>query len=94
MNFLLVGNSRLHWAEYVESEYKFFHTNKNDALPENINLDKIIWASVGESPMFILKKENETYSDNYFRNICHYWVHSFSSSKKRSNNRTSTDVFT
>ena len=59
MNFLLVGNSRLHWAEYVESEYKFFHTNKNDALPENINLDRIIWASVGEYPKFILKKENE-----------------------------------
>ena len=55
MNFLLVGNSRLHWAEYVESEYKFFHTNKNDALPENININKIIWASVGENPKFILK---------------------------------------
>ena len=59
MNFLLVGNSRLHWAEYVESEYKFFHTNKNDALPKNINLNKIVWASVGEYPKFILKKENE-----------------------------------
>ena len=59
MNFLLVGNSRLHWAEYVESEYKFFHTNKNDALPENINTNKIIWAAVGESPEFILKKNNE-----------------------------------
>jgi len=59
MNFLLVGNSRLHWAEYVENEYKFFHTNKNDALPENININKIIWASVGEYPKFILKKENE-----------------------------------
>ena len=59
MNFLLVGNSRLHWAEYVESEYKFFHTNKNDSLPENINLNKIIWASVGEYSKSILKKENE-----------------------------------
>jgi len=59
MNFLLVGNSRLHWAEYVESGYKFFHTNRNDALPENINTNKIIWAAVGESPKFILKKKNE-----------------------------------
>ena len=59
MNFLLVGNSRLHWAEYRKSDYKFFHTNKNDALPENINTNQIIWASVGESPKFILKKENE-----------------------------------
>ena len=56
MNFLLVGNSRLHWAEYVESDYKFFHTNKNDSPPENINMNKIIWASVGKSPKFILKK--------------------------------------
>ena len=59
MNFLLVGNSRLHWAKYAESEYKFFHTNKNDALPENMNTNKIIWAAVGESPKFILKKKNE-----------------------------------
>ena len=59
MNFLLVGNSRLHWAKYAESEYKFFHTNKNDALPENMNTNKIIWAAVGESPKLILKKKNE-----------------------------------
>ena len=58
-DFLLIGNSRLHWAQCVENEYKFFHTNKNDALPESINTNKIIWASVGESPKFILKKENE-----------------------------------
>jgi len=59
INFLLVGNSRLHWAKYAESEYKFFHTNKNDALPENMNTNKIIWAAVGESPKLILKKKNE-----------------------------------
>ena len=59
MNFLLVGNSRFHWAEYVENEYKFFHTKKNDAIPKNININKIIWASVGESPKFTLNKKNE-----------------------------------
>ena len=59
INFLLVGNSRLHWAECTENEYKFFHTNKNDAQPENINTKQIIWAAVGESPKFILKKKNE-----------------------------------
>ena len=59
MNFLLVGNSRLHWAEYSENEYKFFHTKKNDQIPKNININEIIWASVGKSPSFILKKENE-----------------------------------
>ena len=58
MNFLLVGNSRLHWAENVESEYKFFHTKINSPIPKNINIKKIIWASVGKNPKFILK-ENE-----------------------------------
>ena len=58
MNFLLVGNSRLHWAENVESEYKFFHTKINSPIPKNINIKKIIWASVGKTPKFVLK-ENE-----------------------------------
>ena len=58
MNFLLVGNSRLHWAENVESEYKFFHTKINSPIPKNINIKKIIWASVGKPPKFVLK-ENE-----------------------------------
>ena len=58
MNFLLVGNSRLHWAENVESEYKFFHTKINSPIPKNININKIIWASVGKTPKFVLK-ENE-----------------------------------
>ena len=59
MNFLLVGNSRLHWAESSGNKYKFFHTKKNDQIPKNININEIIWASVGKSPSFILKKENE-----------------------------------
>ena len=59
MNFLLIGNSRLHWAKNVENQYKFFHTKKIDTVPKNMNIKKIIWASVGKSPKFVLKKENE-----------------------------------
>jgi len=59
INFLLVGNSRLHWAEYFQNKYKFFHTPKDYKLPKNINLNSLIWASVGQSPMFLLEKENE-----------------------------------
>ena len=59
INFLLVGNSRLHWAIYSKNEFKFFHTKKEQKVPENINLDKLIWASVGKLPNFLLKKENE-----------------------------------
>ena len=59
INFLLVGNSRLHWAQYSKNQSKFFHTKKEDKVPENINLDQLIWASVGKLPNFLLKKENE-----------------------------------
>ena len=59
MNFLLVGNSRLHWAKYSKNQSKFFHTKKEQKVPENIDLDQLIWASVGKLPNFLLKKENE-----------------------------------
>jgi len=59
INFLLVGNSRLHWATYSKIQSKFFHTKKEQEVPENIDLDQLIWASVGNLPNFLLKKENE-----------------------------------
>ncbi len=59
INFLLVGNSRLHWAKYSKNQSKFFHTKKEQKVPENIDLDQLIWASVGKLPSFFLKKENE-----------------------------------
>ena len=59
MNFLLVGNSRLHWAEDYQSEYKFFHTIKNHKIQKNINTNNLIWASVGQLPDLFLKQENE-----------------------------------
>jgi len=59
INFLLVGNSRLHWAKYSQNQSKFFHTKKEQKVPENIDLDQLIWASVGKPPNFLLKKENE-----------------------------------
>ncbi len=59
INFLLVGNSRLHWAKYSKNQFKFFHTKKEQKVPKNIDLDQLIWASVGKLPNFLLKKENE-----------------------------------
>ncbi len=59
INFLLVGNSRLHWAKYSKNQSKFFHTKIEQKVPENIDLDQLIWASVGKLPNFLLKKENE-----------------------------------
>ena len=59
INFLLVGNSRLHWAIYSQNQSQFFHTKKEQTVPENIDLDQLIWASVGKLPNFLLKKDNE-----------------------------------
>jgi len=59
INFLLVGNSRLHWAKYSQNQSKFFHTQKDQKVPDNIDLDKLIWSSVGKLPNFLLKEENE-----------------------------------
>ena len=30
INYLLVGNSRLHWAENLQTKYNFFHTQRNN----------------------------------------------------------------
>ena len=60
IDFLLVGNSRLHWAQKLNNNYKFYHTQKNiNNIPQEINLNNLIWASVGKLPNLFLKKENE-----------------------------------
>ncbi len=58
-NFLLVGNSRLHWANKLENESVFYHTEKFDKVPKDINLETLIWAAVGNLPQYFLKQENE-----------------------------------
>ena len=59
INFLLVGNSRLHWAQDLHNEQRFFHTKKDNKVPQNINLNNLIWGSVGQLPDFFLNKNNE-----------------------------------
>ena len=74
INFLLVGNSRLHWAENLETKYKFFHTQKNNNVPQNINLNNLIWASVGKLPDFSLKQENRiSTQDIKLKNLPNYF---------------------
>jgi len=59
ITFLLVGNSRLHWANYSQNQSKFFHTKKEQKVPDNVDFNQLIWASVGKLPNFSLKEENE-----------------------------------
>ena len=59
VNFLLVGNTRLHWAKYSQNKSKFFHTQKEEKVPKDIDVNQLIWASVGSVPNFLLKEKNE-----------------------------------
>ena len=38
VDYLLIGNTRLHWAVNKNSSYKFSNTLVNDSFPRNINL--------------------------------------------------------
>tara|TARA_Y100001978_G_C23651449_1_gene413673 strand:+ start:18 stop:719 length:702 start_codon:yes stop_codon:yes gene_type:complete len=58
-DYLLVGNTRLHWALRKDNSYIFFHTLFDQTFPENINLKELIWASVGKYPTNKFSKDNE-----------------------------------
>jgi len=64
-DYLLIGNSRLHWALRKNNSYEFLHTLFNQRFPENINLKKLIWASVGKYPTEKLSNNNEINIKNF-----------------------------
>jgi len=64
-DYLLIGNSRLHWALRKDNAYEFFHTLFDQKLPENINFKKLIWASVGKYPTSKLSNKNEISTKNF-----------------------------
>ena len=73
VDYLLIGNTRLHWAFNKNSSYKFSNTLVNDSLPKNIDLKKLIWASVGKYPTNnLLKKNQVTIKDINLINMPHF----------------------
>ncbi len=73
VDYLLIGNSRLHWAFNKNSSYKFSNTLVDDSLPKNIDFKKLIWASVGKYPTNSLLKKNQiTIKDINLKNIPHF----------------------
>ena len=69
-DYLLIGNSRLHWALRKDNSYEFFHTLFDQRLPENINFKKVIWASVGKYPTNKFSKKNEiSITKSTFKNM-------------------------
>jgi len=69
-DYLLIGNSRLHWALRKDNSYEFFHTLFDQRFPDNINFRKLVWSSVGKyrSSKF-LNKNKISISDLTLRNI-------------------------
>ena len=73
VDYLLIGNTRLHWAVNKNSSYKFSNTLVNDSLPKNIDFKKLIWASVGKYPTNnLLKKNQVTIKDINLINMPHF----------------------
>ena len=73
VDYLLIGNTRLHWAINQNYSYEFCHTLVNEALPKYIDCKKLIWASVGKYPTNNLLKENQvTLKDITLKNIPHF----------------------
>ena len=73
VDYLLIGNTRLHWAVNKNSSYKFSNTLVNDSLPKNIDFKKLIWASVGKYPTNnLLKKFQVTIKDINLKNMPHF----------------------
>ena len=73
VDYLLIGNTRLHWASNQNYSYKFSHTSINESFPKNIDLTKLIWASVGKYPTHnLLKKNQVNLKDITLKNMPHF----------------------
>ena len=58
VDYLLIGNTRFHWAFKKNNSYEFSHTLINEQLPKNIDFKNLIWASVGKYPTNDLLNKN------------------------------------
>ncbi|WP_269609353.1 type III pantothenate kinase [Prochlorococcus marinus] len=49
-NYLMIGNTRWHWASKIKKDWKFFHTSPNPIEFKDKDYSKLTWASVGPIP--------------------------------------------
>ena len=49
-NYLMIGNTRWHWASKIKEEWKYFHTSPNPVEFQNKDFSQICWGSVGQLP--------------------------------------------
>ena len=76
VDYLLIGNTRLHWAFNQNHSYEFSHTSINESLPKNIDFTNLIWASVGKYPTHnLLKKKSSESQRYYFKKYASFFRH-------------------
>ncbi len=49
-NYLMIGNTRWHWATKIQEDWKYFHTTPNPIEFKDKNYPELSWASVGPIP--------------------------------------------
>ncbi len=49
-NYLMIGNTRWHWAIKIQEHLKYFHTTPNPTEFKDKNYSELSWASVGPIP--------------------------------------------
>ncbi len=49
-NYLMIGNTRWHWASKIKKDWKYFHTSPNPIEFKDIDYSQVTWASVGRVP--------------------------------------------
>ncbi len=49
-NYLMIGNTRWHWASKIKENWRYFHTLPNPIEFKDKDYSQITWASVGQIP--------------------------------------------
>ena len=49
-NYLMIGNTRWHWASKIKKDWEYFHTSPNPIEFKDKNYSELSWASVGPIP--------------------------------------------
>ena len=49
-NYLMIGNTRWHWASKIKKDWKYFHTAPNPNEFRDKDYSQLTWASVGPVP--------------------------------------------
>ena len=49
-NYLMIGNTRWHWASKIKKTWKYFHTSPNPIEFKDKDYSQLTWASVAPIP--------------------------------------------